>query len=106
MKKLATLLVLALAPVLATLAGSSKLVYTHDQLEKEGDNNIPGIVDRYLADTGRTTLVSPDKFLLLLNGTPAADAARHLGTSDRVEVLTNGDALVINVVTVASKPGA
>ena len=80
-------------------AYAAKLTYAKADLEAAGANNVPGIVDRYLADTGRTSLIHPAKVVFLLDGRRTEDAAAHLPKSDRVEVLSDGDSLVINVVT-------
>lgn len=96
MKKLVATAALLVA---ASPAHAAKLTYTKADLEAAGANNVPGIVDRYLADSGRTSLIHPGKVLFLLDGRRVADAAAHLAKSDRVEVLSDGDSLVINVVT-------
>jgi hypothetical protein len=105
-KKIAATLLLVAMSFAAAHADTGKLVYTNEQLVKEEANSIPGIVEKYMGDTGRKSLIDPARFLLLLNGIPAQDAAKHLEKADRVEVLTDGESLVINVVTMASSGGA
>lgn len=80
-------------------AHAARLTYTRADLEVAGAYNVPGIVDRYLADSGRTSLIHPGKVLFLLDGRRVEHAAGHLAKSDRVEVLDDGSSLVINVVT-------
>ena len=99
MKKLAIASLLLLASTLAIAGESGKIVYMKEQLVKDGANSIHGIVDKYMADSGRTSLINPGNFILLLDGAPAPDAARQLDKSDRVEVLSNGDSVVVNIVT-------
>jgi len=90
----------------ATLAqAGTKLTYMKAQLVAEHADSVPGIVDKYLADTGRTTLINPVKVLFLLNGKPVPSVADKLKKSDRVEVLSNGDSVVINVVTKPARRG-
>jgi hypothetical protein len=101
MKKL---IVAALLGTIATTSyASTKLTYTKAELEASNANSVLGIINRYVTDTGRTTLIAQDKVLFLLDGRPVAEADDHLPSSDRVEVLTDGDSVIINVVT---KPAA
>ncbi len=97
MKKFFAIATLMLAT--ANSYANDKLVYSSAELEAAGAANVPGIVDRYVTDTNRTSLITPDKVLLLLNGRPVTAVDQYLDRSDRVEVLTDGDAVVINVVT-------
>ncbi|WP_462116666.1 hypothetical protein [Lysobacter xanthus] len=84
----------------------SKFVYPLSQLAEEHADNVPGIVDKFMADTGRTSLINPSKVLFLLNGQHADEVASKLKSADRVEVLYGGENVVINVITKPAKAGA
>jgi hypothetical protein len=97
MKKFITIATLTL---IATVGhANTKLTFSTAELEAAGANSVAGIVERYVTDTDRTTLISPDKVLFLVDGRPVTSLDDHLPSSDRVEVLTDGDSVVINVVT-------
>jgi len=78
---------------------ATRLTYPKSELAPKNAYTIPDIVDRFLADTGRTSLIDPGKVLFLLDGKQSSTAASQLDKSDRVEVLSDGDSIVINVVT-------
>lgn len=97
MKKLIVVAVLTL--VAAVSHANTKLTYSTAELEAAGANDVPSIIERYVTDTDRTSLISPDKVLFLVDGRPVATVDAQLPNSNRVEVLTDGDSVVINVIT-------
>lgn len=100
MKKLLALTVLlAFASIASAEDVPTRLTYPKSELAPSNTYTIPDIVDLFLADTGRTSLIDPTKVLFLLDGKESSTAASQLDKSDRVEVLSDGDAIVINVVT-------
>ncbi|MFZ7097240.1 hypothetical protein ACOPJQ_09135 [Luteimonas dalianensis] len=103
MKKLIAIAILMLFA--GTSQADTKLTYSTAELEAAGANNVASIVERYVTDTDRTTLISPDKVLFLVDGRPVTSVDDQLPSSNRVEVLTDGDSVVINVVTKPSVGG-
>ena len=97
MKKLIAVAVLTLCA--AVSHANTKLTYLTAELEAAGAYDVPSIIERYVTDTDRTSLISPDKVLFLVDGRPVAAVDGHLPSSNRVEVLTDGDSVVINVIT-------
>ncbi|MFZ7096404.1 hypothetical protein ACOPJQ_09155 [Luteimonas dalianensis] len=103
MKKLIAISILMLFA--GTSQADAKLTYSTAELEAAGANNVASIVERYVTDTDRTTLISPDTVLFLVDGRPVTSVDDYLPSSNRVEVLTDGDSVVINVVTKPSVGG-
>ncbi len=97
MKKLIATIILMTATIASH--ASTKLVYSKAELEAANANNVPSIIDRYVTDTDRTSIITPNKVLFLLNGKPTTSVEPYLSSSDHVEVLSDGDSVVINVVT-------
>ncbi|GAB6197527.1 hypothetical protein [Lysobacter xanthus] len=107
MKKLfASVALLVLTSTASAERVGTKLTYPKAELAPRNAYNVPSIVDRFSADTGRTSLINPSRVLFLLDGKASPAAASQLEKSDRVEVLSDGDSIVINVVMKPTGNGA
>lgn len=104
MKKLTLFLGLSLISAVAVAAApSQKVTYSGASLAAEGITTVSQVVSKY----SETTKIEPSqdlgKTLFLVDGlrteTTQAQADQKLADGKSVEVMSNGDAVVVNVVT-------
>jgi hypothetical protein len=60
---------------------------------------VTDIVTEFLEDTDRDTRPEPDQLMFLFDGRSVTSLDGHLEDADRVEVMSDGTYVVINVVS-------
>ncbi|MBY6205144.1 hypothetical protein [Halomonas denitrificans] len=87
------LLVLSMVAVAA-----DKVVYSTAELQVSGKNDVDAIVAQFVEDTEATTPVEPERMMFLVDGEAVERLDDYLPRSDRVEVMSDGTYIIINVV--------
>jgi len=82
-----------------TCFGADRITYSTAELQVSGKNNVTDIVAQFVEDTDRTEPVEPDQLMFLVDGRSVSSLGPHLPESDRVEVMSDGTSVVINVVS-------
>ena len=96
---LTTFLMFFALTAFATESKEGKSLYSSDQTSLENIKTIADVVQKHYEDTDRVTIQDPSKFLVLIDGQRVDTEIKDLPAHKQIEVLTNGDSLVINVMT-------
>lgn len=93
------LLLAALFLAFATIGlAADKVTYPTAELQVSGKNNVDDIVAQFVDDTDITTPVEPERMMFLVDGEAVEGLDGYLSESDRVEVMSDGTYIIINVV--------
>ena len=90
---------LTLAIATTTVFAVDKVTYPTAELQVSGKNNVNDIVAQFVEDTDRAEPVEPDQLMFLVDGRSVSSLESHLPESDRVEVMSDGTSVLINVVS-------
>ncbi len=100
-KSIATAFSVAIALLLLAAPacfGASKVTYATAELDVSGKNNVDAIVAQFVEDTETATPVEPERMMFLVDGEAVERLDDVLPRSDRVEVMSDGTYIIINVV--------
>ena len=84
---------------------ASKITYSTAELQVSGKNNVTDIVAQFVEDTERNSTPEQDQLMFLVDGQAVSSLEQHLSDSDRVEVMSDGTYVVINVVLAPEPEG-
>ena len=91
----ASLLLLVLSAI--GLAADT-VAYSTAELQVSGTTNVDAVVAQFVEETETTTPVEPERMMFLVDGQLVERINDYLPRSDRVEVMSDGTYIIINVV--------
>jgi len=91
----ASLLLLVLS---AIGLAADKVAYSTAELQVSGTTNADAVVAQFVEETETTTPVARERMMFLVDGQLVERIDDYLPRSDRVEVMSDGTYIIINVV--------